>query len=176
MEPVSAPKPAVYVDQLTYGLEYAASGLPAESRGRYATSPVTVDYVLTYGRMARPHSDPMLAGLYDRKNISSMVLDDLIQQAHSRIELYRRHLSELDDQEIALRNASRRCLRPPGWEPQDDPEILRDLQNIDDQRRRERLDFWRDMSRLRLMVPESAEAYLGASRRLAALTQQDSPQ
>ena len=169
MHPFTTTDPAIYGVRPTYGRPYRAARPAYRPPSRPAGTGVTVDDLVTDRRLPRRRIDPALASLADRRQTAWMGLDDLIPQARARADLYRQHLIELDYEEIAIRNASRRCPRPIGWEPHEDPEVLRDLQAIDDQRRRERVDFWRDMSRIRLMMPESASAYLGASRRLDLL-------
>ena len=129
----------------------------------------SVRQIIKDGYVAVRPRDPVQAILGDKKDTTWMGLDDAIHQIRDRCEAYRLNVEGLAQNELDLRNASRRCNRPPGWEPEDDPEVLQSLQAIDERRRQERLSLWRDLSRLRSAVPEAAREYLSARRRIDIL-------
>ncbi len=47
------------------------------------------------------------------------------------------------------------------------------LQELYQEQRGERTSLWRDLSRIRLAVPESAQQYLSATRKLSLLNEED---
>ena len=129
----------------------------------------SVRQIIKDGYVAVRPRDPVQAILGDKKDTTWMGLDDAIHQIRDRCEAYRLNVEGLVQNELDLRNSSRRCDRRPGWEPEDDPEILQSLQAIDERQRQERLSLWRDISRLRSAVPEAAREYLSACRRIDIL-------
>jgi len=129
----------------------------------------SVEQIIKDGYVAIRPRDPVQAILGDKKDTTWMGLDDAIHQIRDRCEAYQLNVEGLVQNELDLRNSSRQCDRRPGWEPEDDPEILQSLQAIDERQRQERLSLWRDISRLRSTVPEAAREYLSARRRIDIL-------
>ncbi len=141
------------------------SSLPAAFEG-VPSACDSIDGIVTAGRLAVPGADPILALATDRRLTSFLSLDDAIGQVRRRYEIYARHLDEIEQSRLRMVNAATSWRQPPFWIPEeDDPDVREAVDRLEQQKREERLSLWRDVSRLRQAIPESAQEYLGAYRR-----------
>ncbi len=113
-----------------------------------------------------------MAIITDKRHTSWLGLDDVIGQIRNRFELYERNIYELELAKCAAINAS---YTHEAWHGPIDSRIEysvnKRLDKLYKDQREERTSLWRDISRLRLSLPESAQAYLTAYRKLSILRQ-----
>ena len=100
----------------------------------------------------------------------------MIGQIRDRREIYRQNIDELDQGICEAQNAVHRQVSDAGVtmanQSQQDS-VEKAIQVIYEQKRTERVNLWRDESRIRTNLPESAQMYLSATRKMAILD--DSP-
>lgn len=130
----------------------------------------TVEQIITDGYFAVRQGDPVTAILSDKKKTTWLGLDDIISQIRRRYEIYEQNLYELELGKCAATNALY-----AHWAYQGPPNARqfysrhKRLQELYEQERDERTRLWKDVSRLRQALPESAQAYLSSHRKLRAL-------
>jgi hypothetical protein len=132
--------------------------------------PQTVEQVIRRGYLTIPKSDPETAIISDKKDTSRLGLDDVIGQVRRRYELYDKNIYELEWSKCEAIN----CLyRHEGHHGPTDSKIeysvSKRLNDLYQEQREERVNLWRDVSRLRLQLPENAQQYLSAYRKVSIL-------
>jgi len=130
----------------------------------------TVEEIIAHGYLAVPHGDPVTAILADKQQTSWLGLDDVIGQVRKRHEIYERHLYQIELGKCAAMNSLYTAEAYHG--PADSKQFYsrhKRLQELYEQQRDERTSLWKDVSRLRLLLPEVAQSYLGARRKIEAL-------
>ena len=132
--------------------------------------PQTVDQVIRRGYLAIPKSDPETAIISDKKHTSRLGLDDVIDQVRNRYELYDKNIYELEWSKCEAIN----CLyRHESYHGPTDSKVeysvSKRLNDLYQEQREERVNLWRDVSRLRLQLPENAQQYLSAYRKVSIL-------
>ena len=133
--------------------------------------PSTVEQVIAHGYFSVPDAEPETALLSDRRDVACFGLDDVISQIRGRRELYRQNVYELNQSMCEANNAVFRQEADQG-SPADGRQRYsanKQIQELYEQQRDERVNLWRDESRLRLGLPEQAQLYLAAYRKLALL-------
>ena len=131
----------------------------------------TVEDVIERGYFAVPGGDPVTAIISDKKHTSRFGLDDVISQIRHRHVLYNQNMEELDESICEANNGVFRQVAAQGA-PADNRQQYsanKAIQGVYEQKRMERQNLWRDVSRLRLALPESAQNYLTAHRKVSAL-------
>ena len=131
----------------------------------------TVEDVIEKGYFAVPGGDPVTAIISDKKHTSRFGLDDVISQIRHRHVLYNQNMEELDESICEANNGVFRQVAAQGA-PADNRQQYsanKAIQGVYEQKRMERQNLWRDVSRLRLALPESAQNYLTAHRKVSAL-------
>ena len=131
----------------------------------------TVEQVIEKGYFAVPQGDPVTAIISDKKHTSRFGLDDVISQIRHRYVLYDQNMEELDQSICEANNGLFRQVAAQG-QPADNRQQYsanKAIQGVYEQKRMERQNLWRDVSRLRLALPESAQQYLTAYRKVSAL-------
>jgi hypothetical protein len=155
-------------DQVRGYLAGQATASSDESRSTVsAAGRLTLDRIVSDGRLPVPKADPAEAMLVDRQRTQQLGLDDAITQLQWRYDLYREHMDELQQTELTVLNAHHTW--HDFWAIVDerrDPELRKQLETVAQQRREERLSLWRDLSWLRQAVPDWAERYLSAYRKV----------
>ena len=134
--------------------------------------PQTVEQIIARGYFAVPYADPTTALIGDRKHTSWLGLDDMIRQIHGRLEIYRQNMDELDQSVCEADNAVFRQEADQGC-PADARQRYsanKLIQTIYEQKRAERVNLWRDVSRVRTELPEAAQQYLSSYRKLSILS------
>jgi hypothetical protein len=130
----------------------------------------TVEQIIASGYLAVPRSDPVEAIISDKKHTSWLGLDDLIGQIRNRYDLYYKNMYEL---ELAKCAAINTVYTHEAWHGPTDSRVEyslgKRLDRLYSEQREERVNLWRDVSRLRLLVPENAQQYLSAYRKLSIL-------
>lgn len=133
--------------------------------------PQTVEDLVQQGYFAAPVHESETAILHDRRDTAWLGLDDVLTQIHQRHEVYRQNLLELQGSECYAFNE----LARGGWPPSPEQYVIYDrrMQDLSADRRAERVALWRDVSRLRERIPESAQLYLSSLRKLDLLQDPD---
>ena len=130
----------------------------------------TIEQIINDAHLCVPAGDTTTAFLTDRQHTARLGLDDAISQIRRRYDIYRTNLYEIEIAKCATINAAQTWLSHPwadvGSESED---VHRMLQAFYQQQREERLKLWQDVSRLKLLLPESAQQYLSAYRKVAIL-------
>lgn len=135
----------------------------------------TVEQVIARGYLAVPYANPITALISDKMDVARLGLDDVITQIRSRYEIYERNIEELNQSICEVHNGLFRQLADHGTLVANERQqysVTKQVQKLYEQQRQERSDLWRDVSRLKLALPETAQQYLGAYRKLAVLREE----
>ncbi|MHC4643456.1 MAG: hypothetical protein ACYS32_17580 [Planctomycetota bacterium] len=132
--------------------------------------PQTVEDVVQRGYLSIPKGEPETAIISDRKNTSWLGLDDLIGQIRNRYKVYENNLYELEKAKCATTNSlfEHRAYHGPTTSKVEYSAKKR-LNNLYSEQREERVNLWRDISKLKLLLPEQAQNYLSAYRKVSIL-------
>ncbi len=122
------------------------------------------------GYLAIPDSEPETALISDKMHTAGLGLDDVISQIRKRYAVYEKNIYELEWAKCEAIN----CLyRHRGYHGPTDSKIeysvSKRLNDLYMEQRAERVNLWRDVSRLRLQLPENAQQYLSAHRKVSIL-------
>jgi hypothetical protein len=132
--------------------------------------PQTVEQVIQKGYLAIPKSDPETATISDKKETARLGLDDVISQIRNRHALYQQNMYELELAKCSVINS---FYKHEAYHGPSDSKIEYSMDKRLDElyadQRKERTDLWRDVSRLRLQLPENAQNYLTAYRKVSIL-------
>jgi hypothetical protein len=130
----------------------------------------TVEDVIQRGYLSIPGSELETAIISDRKNTSWLGLDDLIGQIRNRYQVYERNIYEM---EVAKCTAINCLFEHQAYHGPTDGKVEysvnKRLDGLYSEQREERVNLWRDISRLRLLLPEQAQNYLSAYRKVSIL-------
>jgi hypothetical protein len=130
----------------------------------------TVDQIVVNGYLLLPGGDPTTALLTDRMHTARLGLNDVIDQIRSRHVVYQQNIYEIQRAKCAAWTATHNWLMPQSLlKTNADPDLQDRLQDLYRQERDERTKFWQDISRIRQLLPESAQQYLSAYRKQAIL-------
>ncbi len=169
---------------LRYGVTAGSGGRPAVgnpysaydfSADRPPLAPFervqTVEEVVQRGYFAVPSGDPVTAIISDKRHTSRFGLDDVIGQIRGRYQIYDLNIRELDESVCAAHNTVFRQEADQGAPANERQQYSAEkrVQEIYEQKRTERINLWRDVSRLRIELPEAAQRYLTAHRKVSAL-------
>ena len=139
-------------------------------RRRPAPVGQTVEQIVRKGYLSIPRSEPETAIVTDRKNTAWLGLDDIIGQIRNRYRVYESNLHELERAKCTAIN----CLHE--HEAYHGPatskveySVHKRLDGLYSEQREERINLWRDVSRLKLQLPEAAQNYLNAYRKTSIL-------
>ncbi len=140
------------------------------NQSRSYWKPQTVEQVIRRGYLAIPESEPEMALISDRKHTAGLGLDDVISQIRRRYEVYDKNIYELEWSKCEAIN----CLyRHEGYHGPTDGKVeyavSKRMNDLYMEQRAERVNLWRDVSRLRLQLPENAQQYLSAYRKVSIL-------
>ena len=133
--------------------------------------PQTVEQIVSRGYLSVPSGEPETALISDRQHTSWLGLDDVIHQIRHRQVLYQDNMDELDQSVCEANNAVFRQEAAQGA-PADNRQqyaASKMIQGIYEQKRAERVSLWKDVSKLKLLLPESAQLYLAAYRKMKIL-------
>ena len=147
-----------------YAKNFFSSGTPIT---KIDEGPQTVEQLVEQGYISLPASDPETALLTDRKHTSWLGLEDVIGQIRQRREIYRQNMTEIEWSKCYAFNE----MAKGGWPTSAEQEEVyaRRLQDLHAQQRNERVAYWRDISRIKQILPESAQQYLSAFRKTEML-------
>ena len=130
----------------------------------------TVEGIVRNGYLSVPRSEPETAIISDKRNTSWLGLDDVIAQIRNRYEVYESNSYGLEISKCAAINGLHEHEAYHG--PADSKveySVNKRLDGLYSEQREERVNLWRDVSKLRLLVPEQAQNYLSAYRKVSIL-------
>ena len=122
------------------------------------------------GYFSVPKSDLETAIISDKKHTSWLGLDDVIHQIRHRHEIYSRSIYDLELSKCSVINGlySHEAYHGPS-DSKVEYSVNKRLDKLYSEQREERLNFWRDVSKLKLLLPEQAQNYLSAYRKVSIL-------
>jgi hypothetical protein len=134
-------------------------------------APQTVEQLIAHGALYVPTSEPETALLTDRKQTAWLGLEDAIYQVRQRIDIYSQNMYELQLAQCAAQNDLFAFEARYGWPaPAEQHYVLgKRLQRLYSEQRAERVALWQDVSRVKQLLPESAQQYLSAVRKMQIL-------
>ena len=159
------PSKAVYPSSRQfYAKSFFSTGTPIT---QIDEGPQTVEQLVYKGYFTVPPFDPDTAILSDKKHTSWLGLEDVIGQVRQRQSIYEQNMNEIEWSKCYAFNE----LARGGWPPSPEQYITynKRLQDLHMDQRSERISFWKDVSRLRQALPESAQQYLSAFRKIEML-------
>jgi len=137
-------------------------------RPRYR--PQSVEEILTSGYLAVPQGSPVEAIISDKKSTAWLGLDDVIGQIRHRYEVYQRNIDDLQVSKCAAINS---LYTHEAWHGPSNSRVeysvQKRLDKLYESERDERVTLWRDVSKLKLLLPERAQEYLAAYRKVSIL-------
>ena len=132
----------------------------------------TVEDIIQRGYFAIPQSEPETAIISDKKQTSGLGLGDIINQVRQRYEIYERNNYQIELGKCYAISSMLYVEAMRGCIPQDSREaysISKSLREFYEQQRDERTKLWQDVSRLKQSLPEQAQQYLSAYRKVSIL-------
>ena len=138
--------------------------------------PQTVEQIIAHGYFAIPGGDPETALISDRKHTSWLGLEDAIRQIRDRYQLYERNIYDIEFGKCAAITSLFTLEAERGSIPADSRELYglsKVLQRFYQEQREERVKLWQDIARVRQTVPELAQLYLSAYRKMEILEDKD---
>lgn len=156
---------------------------PLELATRHYANPLaglqTVEQIIAHGYFSVPYANPITALITDKLHASKLGLDDAIRQVRTRYEIYTRNIEELNESICEVSNGLFRQLADHGMLVANQRQmysVTKQVQKLYEQQREERTNLWRDVSRLKLGLPETIQNYLAAYRKKAILEQVGDPE
>ena len=138
----------------------------------------TMEEIIQKGYLAIPQSEPETALISDRHWTAKIGLDDVIGQVRRRYEIFEHNLQQIEVGKCYAISSLFEQEAYRGGMPASGKEVDAMNQNLQEfyrQERDERVKLWRDVSRLRQVLPENAQSYLGAHRKLSILNDKGDP-
>jgi hypothetical protein len=132
----------------------------------------TVEDIIQRGYFAIPKSEPEMAIISDKKQTSALGLGDIINQVRQRYEIYERNNYQIELGKCYAISSMLYVEAMRGGVPQNSQEaysISKSLREFYEQQRDERTKLWQDVSRLKQSLPEQAQQYLSAYRKVSIL-------
>jgi hypothetical protein len=125
--------------------------------------PQTVEQILKHGYMDLPAGDSVTAILQDKRHASWLGLDDILGQIPEREQIYRKNMLEIEWGKCYAFNEVARL----GWPatPKAWYSYQKRIQELHAEQRDKRVAAWRDISKLRQLLPESIQLHLSALRK-----------
>jgi len=139
---------------------------------RKPTWPVqqTVEDVIRNGYFSIPKSEPETAIISDKKHTAWLGLDDIVGQIRNRYEVYQGNIYDIEVAKCAVINT---FYTHEAWHGPSDSRVEysvnKRLDGLYESQRDERINLWRDVSKLRLLLPETAQQYLRGYRKVSIL-------
>ena len=150
------------------GYDFTSDIVPKSSRSRGPT----VEDIINTGYFPIPKSEPEMAIISDKEHTSGLGLSDIISQVRQRYEIYERNIYQIElgkcytiSSQLAV-ESSRGGVCMSSKEAYS---LNKNLQELYEQQRDERVKLWQDISRLKQTLPEQAQQYLAAYRKVSIL-------
>ena len=136
--------------------------------------PQTVEQIIYQGYLAIPTGDPVTAMITDKKHTAWLGLDDAIHQIRHRYELYEQNIEMIEQNKCNSMNvffAHYDKVKPMTVDDRIYYSLNKNIQRLYAQQMDERVNLWRDVSRIRQSLPESAQLYLSAVRKTSVMNE-----
>ncbi len=132
----------------------------------------TVEDVILRGYFAIPEAEPELALISDRQETSRLGLSDIISQIRRRYEIYEQNIYQIELGKCYTISSQMAVEADRGGVAMNSREaysLNKCIGELYEQQRKERVELWQDVSRLRQSLPEQAQGYLSQYRKLSIL-------
>ena len=139
--------------------------------------PQTVEQVIQRGYLAVPKTEAETAIITDKHRTFWQGLDDIVRQVRHRYDIYNKHIYEIEQGKCYAINSLWEQEAHHGGVAASSKELYgltKQIQELYQQEREERVSLWQDISRLKLLLPETAQQYLSAHRKVSILNDQRS--
>ena len=150
------------------GYDFTSDIVPNTSRPRG----LTVEDIINNGFFPIPKSEPETAIISDKKQTSGLGLGGIIGQVRQRYEIYERNIYQIELGKCYTISSQLAVESSRGGVCMSSKEayaLNKNLQDLYEQQRTERTKLWQDISRLKQSLPEQAQQYLSAYRRVSIL-------
>ena len=158
-----------------YRIPYNSYDLTSDPKSIFdPDQPQTVEQIIYQGYLSIPTGDPVTAMITDTKHTAWLGLDDAIGQIRKRHEIYEQNVYELLLSQCSTINTFLKHydrVRPDQPDDRIYYSLNKNLQRLYADQREERINLWRDISRIRQSLPESAQSYLSAVRKNTVMDQ-----
>ena len=132
----------------------------------------TVEDIVQRGYFPISKSEPETAIISDKKQTSGLGLSDIISQVRKRYQIYERNNYQIELGKCYALNSVFYVEAMRGGLPQNSREaysLTKSLRELYEQQRDERVKLWQDVSKLKQALPEQAQQYLTAYRKVSIL-------
>jgi len=132
----------------------------------------TVEDIINSGYFPVQKSEPETAIISDKKQTSGLGLSDIISQVRQRYQIYESNIYQIEMGKCYALNSVFYVEAMRGGLPQNSREaysISKSLRELYEQGRDERVRLWQDVSKLKQALPEQAQQYLTAYRKVSIL-------
>jgi hypothetical protein len=132
----------------------------------------TIEDIIRGGYFAIPNSEPETAIISDKKQTSGIGLGDIISQVRQRYQVYEKSIYEIEIGKCYAISSALAIESSRGGIALNSKEMYglnKSIQEFYQQQRNERTKLWQDISRLKLALPEQAQQYLSAYRKVSIL-------
>ena len=150
------------------GYDFTSDIVPKSSRLRAPT----IEDILSRGYFPIPKSEPETAIISDKKQTSGLGLGDIISQVRQRYEIYEKNIYQIELGKCYTISSQLAVESSRGGVCMNSKEaysLNKNLQELYEQQRNERTKLWQDVSRLKQSLPEQAQQYLSAYRKVSIL-------
>jgi hypothetical protein len=132
----------------------------------------TVEDIINNGYFPIPKSEPETAIISDKKHTAALGLGDIINQVRKRYEIYERNIYQIELGKCYTISSQLSVESSRGGVCMSSKEaysLNKSLRELYEQQRDERVRLWQDISRLKQSLPEQAQQYLSAYRKVSIL-------
>jgi hypothetical protein len=150
------------------GYDFTSDIVPNTSRPRGPT----VEDIINNGYFPIPKSESETAIISDKKQTSALGLGDIISQVRQRYEIYERNIYQIELGKCYTISSQLAVESSRGGVCMNSKEaysLNKSLRELYEQQRDERVRLWQDVSKLKQTLPEQAQQYLSAYRKVSIL-------
>ena len=150
------------------GYDFTSDIVPNTSRPRGPT----VEDIINNGFFPIPKSEPETAIISDKKQTSALGLGGIIGQVRQRYDIYERNIYQIELGKCYTISSQLAVESSRGGVCMSSKEayaLNKNLQDLYEQQRTERTKLWQDISKLKQTLPEQAQQYLSAYRKVSIL-------
>ena len=164
-------QPTTNVPAQTNSVPPAVYDFTSDQTGKSAIArPPTVEQIIARGYFSIPKGAPETAVISDKKETSWLGLDDIIGQIRRRQKIYLGNMYDLELAKCAATNSLHEHEAHHGpADPKVEYALNKRLDQLYSDQRDERVKLWQDVSRLRQTLPQTAQQYLSAYRKVSIL-------
>ncbi|MFH1616395.1 MAG: hypothetical protein ABIG61_15070 [Planctomycetota bacterium] len=153
----------------TSGYDFTSDIVPKKQTWPRQT---TVEDIISSGYFPILRFEPETAIISDKKQTSGLGLSDIIGQVRQRYDIYERNIYQIELGKCYALSSMFTVEAERGGVRQDSREaysLSKSLREFYEQERDERTRLWQDVSRLKQTLPEQAQQYLTAYRKVSIL-------